>query len=130
VGNASERCIPPVDFIVDVPYDHLTLNIDQTNMGVVIDQIVTNAVQHTTSGHIRAHFDYNGEDLTVTIQDTGCGIPADQCVKVFERFVTTHSGNSGLGLPICQEMVKMMGGRIHLKSEVGKGTIFWVIIPC
>ena len=36
----------------------------------------------------------------------------------------------GLGLPICQEIVKMMGGRIHLRSEVGKGTIFWVIIPC
>ena len=36
----------------------------------------------------------------------------------------------GLGLPICQEIVKLMGGRIRVKSDVGKGTIVWVIIPC
>ena len=121
---------PGVEYIVESPYDHLMLDIDMTNLGVVIDQIVTNAAQHTTSGYVRAHFDYNGEDLTVAVQDTGCGIPPEQMDKIFERFVTTDNGNSGLGLPICQEMVKMMGGRIHLKSEVGKGTIFWVIIRC
>ena len=91
---------------------------------------MTNAAQHTTSGYVRAHFDYNGEDLTVTIQDTGCGIPADQLERIFERFVTTSSDTSGLGLAICQEVVKLMGGRIRLKSEVGKGTIVWIIIPC
>ncbi len=101
-----------------------------TNLGIVIEQIVKNAAQHTTSGYIRARFDYNGEDLTVAVQDTGCGIPADQTEKIFERFVTTDSGNSGLGLSICQEVVKLMGGRIRLKSEVGKGTIVWIIIPC
>ena len=121
---------PSVDYVVETPYEHLMLNIDQTNLGVVIDHIVTNAVQHTTSGHVRARFDYNGEDLTLAVQDTGCGIPADQLEKIFERFVTTNNSNSGLGLPICQEVVKLMGGRIRLKSEVGKGTIVWVIIPC
>ena len=126
-----ENCQQPgVELILDIPYDHLTLNIDLTNLGVVIDQIVTDAAQNTTSGHIKARFDYNGEDLTVTIQDTGCGIPADQLDTIFERFVTTHSGYSGLGLPICQEVVRLMGGRIHIKSEVDKGTIFWIIIPC
>jgi PAS domain S-box-containing protein len=119
-----------VDYIVDKTYDYLMLDIDLTNLGIVIDQIVTNAIQHTTSGYVRTHFDFNGEELTVTVQDTGCGIPADQLDTIFRHFDTTHSGNRGLGLPICQEVVKLMGGRIHLKSEVGKGTIFWVIIPC
>ena len=121
---------PGVKYYADVPYEQLVIDIDLTNLGVVIDQIITNAAQHTTSGYVRARFDYNGEDLTVAIQDTGCGIPADQLDKIFERFVTTDSNNSGLGLPICQEVVKLMGGRIRLKSEVGKGTIVWIIIPC
>ena len=106
------------------------LNIDLNNLGIIIDQIVANAVQHTTSGFVRTRFDYNGDDLTVTVQDTGCGIPPDQTGKIFERFISNYSGNSGLGLSICQEIVKLMGGRIRLKSEVGKGTIFWVVIPC
>ncbi len=121
---------PGVDYIVETPYEHLLLDIDLSNLGIVIDQIVTNAVQHTTVGTVRAHFDYNGEDLTIAVQDTGCGISDDQQKKIFERFDTTHSGSSGLGLPICQEVVKLMGGKMRLKSEVGKGTIFWVIIPC
>ena len=106
------------------------LDIDQTNTGVIIDQIITNAAQHTSSGYVRARFDYNSEDLTVTVQDTGCGIAADLTERIFERFVTNNNNSSGLGLAICQEVVKLMGGRIHLKSEVGKGTIVWVIIPC
>ena len=121
---------PGVDYIVDNPYERLVLDIDQTNLGVVIDHIVTNAVQHTTSGSVRARYDYNGEDLTVSVQDTGTGIPADQTDKIFDRFVTIDSDNSGLGLPICKDVMKLMGGKIRLKSEYGKGTIVWVSIPC
>jgi len=99
-------------------------------MGIIIDQIITNAAQHTTSGYVRARFDYNGEALTIAVQDTGCGIPTDLLDRIFERFVTTDSNSSGLGLAICQEVVKLMGGKIRLRSEVGKGTIVWVIIPC
>jgi PAS domain S-box-containing protein len=119
-----------VEYTIDTPYEHLMLDIDQTNTGVIIDQIITNAAQQTSSGYVRARFDYNSEDLTVTVQDTGCGIPTDQTERIFERFVTTNNNSSGLGLAICQEVVKLMGGRIRLKSEIGKGTIVWVIIPC
>ena len=121
---------PDVSYIVDTPYERLVLDLDLTNLGVILDHIVTNAALHTTSGFVRASFDYNGEDLTVTIQDTGCGIPADLLDRIFERFVTADSSSSGLGLPICQEVVKLMGGRIRLKSEVGKGTIVWITLPC
>ena len=121
---------PDVSYIIDSPYERLVLDVDMTNLGVVIDHIVTNAVQHTTSGSVHASFDYNGVDLTITIQDTGCGIPEDQIEKIFDRFVATESGNSGLGLAICKEVVRMMEGRIRLNSEPGKGTIVWIIIPC
>ena len=121
---------PEVTYAVDSPYEHLVLDIDMQNLGVVIDQIVLNAAQHTTSGSVRASFDYNGEDLTVTVQDTGVGISDDLLDKVFGRFVSTDGSSGGLGLAICQELLKQMGGRIRLNSEVGKGTIVWVIIPC
>ena len=121
---------PGVNYIVNTPYDRLILDIDINNLGLVIDHVVTNAAQHTTSGSVCASFDYNGEDLTMTIQDTGCGIPDDKIDKIFERFVTTDSSSNGLGLAISKEVVKLMGGRIRLKSELGKGTIVWIIIPC
>ena len=126
----SQHQQPGVDYIIDSPYERLVLDIDLTNLSVVIDNIITNAVQQTTKGSVRASYDYNGEDLTVTIQDTGRGIPEDKIEHVFGRFVTTGSGSSGLGLAICQEVVKLMGGRIRLKSELGKGTIVWITIPC
>ena len=121
---------PGVNYVAETPYERLVLDIDMQNLRMVIEQLVTNAAQYTTSGVVRASFDYNGEDLTVTIEDTGCGIPADRLDNIFGRFVTTNSSRSGLGLAICQEVVNLMGGRIRLKSEVGKGTIVWVIVPC
>ena len=121
---------PGVEYIVDAPYDHLVLDIDLTNLGVVLDNVIINAAQHTTKGYVRARFDYNGEDLTITVQDTGCGIPAGTLGRIFERFVTTDCTGSGLGLAICQEVVHLMGGKIRINSEVGKGTIVWIVIPC
>ena len=119
-----------VNYIVDEPYERLVLDLDQNNLGVVIDHVITNAAQHTTQGSIRASFDYNGEFLMITIQDTGCGIPEDLLNNIFGRFVTTDDGSSGLGLPICQEALKNMEGKIRIKSEVDKGTIVWITLPC
>jgi signal transduction histidine kinase len=121
---------PGVNYVIDSPYKHLVLDLDMQNLGIVIDQVVLNAAQNTTKGTVRASFDYNGEDLTVTIQDTGCGIPAELLDNIFGRFVSADGSSGGLGLAICQELVKQMGGRIRLNSEVGMGTIVWVIIPC
>ena len=121
---------PGVSYVVDAPYEHLVLDIDMQNLGIIIDQVVLNAAQYTTKGTVRAGFDYNGEDLTVTIQDTGCGIPAELLDNIFGRFVSADGSSGGLGLAICQELVKQMGGRIRLNSEADKGTIVWVIIPC
>ena len=118
-----------VRYIIDQPYERLVLDIDLNNIGIVIDHVVINAAQHTSSGFVRASYDYNGENLTVTVQDTGNGIPEDLLDNIFERFVST-SRSSGLGLPICQEVLKLMGGRIRIKSKYGKGTIVWITVPC
>ena len=119
-----------VEYIVDNPYNKLVINADAQNIGIVIDQIVANAAQHTTSGQVRARFDYTGEELVMGFMDTGSGIPEEKLNHIFERFTGSTSRGTGLGLPICHEMIRQMGGNINIKSTVGKGTMVWVTIPC
>ncbi len=121
---------PDVKFVVDNPYNHLIVDIDEQNLGIVIEQVLANAIQHTKKGFIRARYDYTGEELVLAFQDTGSGIPQDILDHIFDRFVTSSSHGTGLGLAICHELVLQMGGRITIKSEVGRGTIVWVAIPC
>ena len=121
---------PDVSFSVDNPYERLMLTIDLQNLGIAIDQILINAAQHTTSGSVRARYDYNGDELMVAVQDTGCGIPAEKMEHLFDRFYTTDNVGSGLGLAISHEIIQHLGGKIRVKSEPGKGTIVWVSVPC
>ena len=119
-----------VEYFIDNPYQKLVVDIDTQNIGIIIDQILGNAVEHTTSGQVRARFDYTGDGLVMAFMDTGSGIPDEKLRHIFERFTGSTSHGTGLGLPICHEMVRQMGGNINIKSEIGKGTMVWVTIPC
>ena len=121
---------PNVKFVVDSNYERLMVDVDMQNIGIIIDQILANAAEHTETGQVRASYDYTGEDLIMTFQDTGCGMSAEQQEHIFERFATTGSRGTGLGLNICLELARQMGGKIKVHSEQGKGTIVWVTIPC
>jgi signal transduction histidine kinase len=96
----------------------------------MMNALLDNAVKNTTKGRITVKASADEEELTLTVEDTGCGIPEDKIENIFDRFVTTDSSGSGLGLAICKEVVTLLGGKIRLKSELGKGTIVWIIIPC
>ena len=119
-----------VGFVVENPYLRLVLDIDEQNLGIIIDQIVANAAEHTTSGQIHIFYDYTGEELVMAFQDTGCGIPEERMKQIFERFGSMGGNGTGLGLPICHDLAEQMGGRIRIKSTPGVGTIVWVDIPC
>lgn len=119
-----------VSYLIDNPYEHLVIEIDESNIGRVIDQLVANAAQNTSMGMVRASYEYTGEDLVMVFQDTGCGISADRLNQIFERFVSSSNQGTGLGLSICHELVKQMGGKIKIKSNEAQGTIVWVTIPC
>ena len=70
--------------------------------------------------------------LYVYCEDTGAGIPKEDCERVFERFVKLNDyvQGTGLGLSICKAIVERCGGEIGVESEVGKGSTFWFRIPC
>jgi signal transduction histidine kinase len=121
---------PGVDYIIDRSYRHFITDVDDTNLGIVIVNIVANAAQFTDKGSVHASYGYTGDYLVITVDDTGCGIPEQELSHIFERFATGANNGTGLGLSICYELVHQMGGSINIKSEVGKGTTVWVTIPC
>ena len=121
---------PNVTYRIDNPYNHLVVEIDDQTIGIVIDQIIANAAQNTTSGQVCASYGYTGDHLVCSFQDTGNGIPESMLDRIFDRFVSTDGHRTGLGLSICQEIISQMNGKITIKSSEGEGTIVWVSIPC
>ena len=123
---------PDVEYIVKKPFRKLVIDIDESNVSIIIDKIITNAVQHTTKGRILVRYDYLGDELIVAVDDTGEGIPEDTLSHIFERFVTGDGNNSraGLGLSICHDLIQHLGGTINIKSDIGKGTSVWFTVPC
>ena len=137
-GTAKDRCErlwedlkkPDVNYIVRTPYKKLVVEIDETNFSIIMDNIITNAVQYTTSGSVEVSCDYIGDQLYATVEDTGCGISEKAIEHIFDRFVTGGNSGAGLGLSICRELITHMGGTINLKSTEGKGTTVWLNLPC
>ena len=121
-----------VDYIIGNPFRKLIIEIDDTNVSIIIDKIVLNAVQHTTTGQVRVRYDYVGDQLIVVVEDTGSGIPNEKLDHIFERFITGdgNTERAGLGLSICHDLIQQLGGKINITSTVGKGTNVWFSIPC
>ncbi|MBR1934093.1 MAG: transporter substrate-binding domain-containing protein [Prevotella sp.] len=119
-----------VRYTVENPYEQLVIDIDGEHLGNIITQVTRNAAQHTTSGMIRARYDYIGRRLMISVEDTGTGMSADQLRELNAQLEAgTHTSN-GLGLAICKELIKQMGGNIEIYSEPGLGTTVWIILPC
>ena len=82
---------------------------------------------------VRAKYEYRHGELMITIEDTGRGLSPEARAKAFDRFSGNGDGEkmgTGLDLPIVKELLEQMGGSIELQSEPGKGTVFYVSIPC
>ncbi len=121
---------PGVNYIVNSPFRKLVIDIDSSNVFIILDKIITNAVQHTETGSVLVRYDYLGDRLIVAVEDTGNGIPNSSLKHIFERFVTGANHGAGLGLSICHELIQRMQGTINLKSTEGKGTTVWFSVPC
>jgi signal transduction histidine kinase len=119
-----------VRYIVESPYENLVIDIDAEHLGKAIQELALNAAQYTVSGTIRARYDYIGRRLIISIEDTGCGISTKKLQELNSQMVPGYHVNIGLGLPICNELVKQMGGNLELNSELGLGTTAWITIPC
>lgn len=117
-------------YIVENPYEQLTIDIDADNLGQAIAQIAANAAQHTKSGVVKARYDYIGRRLIISIDDTGEGIPAEQLDKIKQEQPGGAHTTKGLGLAITKELISQMEGTLEIMSEEGSGTTVYITIPC
>jgi signal transduction histidine kinase len=112
------------------------LELDPERMTQVLGNLVSNALRHTpTGGTISLSAQKISDNhLTLTIQDTGSGIPAEDLPHIFERFfrgdrVRTRTGSSGLGLAIARSIVEAHKGTIRVESQENHGTSFIITLP-
>jgi PAS domain S-box-containing protein len=104
--------------------------LDPAQIKQVLVNLIKNAMQAMSSGGLLTiRTGTAGEEVWVSISDTGGGIPHEQLNRIFEPFYTTKKKGSGLGLMIVQRIVRAHGGRIELDSRVGQGTTFKVWLP-
>src|SRR5204862_4825678 len=91
---------------------------------------ITNAIQATEpGGRVTIAASRVGDRVTVTVADTGSGIPAERLSAIFDDFVTTKRRGLGLGLAIAKRIVEQLDGTITVESEVGRGTAFTLRFP-
>jgi signal transduction histidine kinase len=118
-------------YIVENPYENLTIDIDALNLGHAIGQITANAAQHTKSGVVRARYEYIGRRLIISVDDTGEGMSHEILERMNDKDNTTASQDTkGLGLAITKELVTQMDGTVEISSELGSGTTVYITLPC
>lgn len=108
---------------------------DPNSLRQILVNLIGNGIKFTDEGEVTlvVRLEADGEDATVlhfVVADTGAGIPASKQAGIFDAFVqvdgssTRRHGGTGLGLAICASLVKLMGGKIWVQSEPGKGSLF------
>ncbi|MBX9574913.1 MAG: response regulator [Caulobacteraceae bacterium] len=108
---------------------------DPLRLQQILFNLLSNAVKFTRRGEIKVSVGFQAAVLTVAVQDTGVGIPADRLAGVFNSFeqveagTTRRFGGTGLGLAICRRLAELMGGDLTVESSEGEGSTFTLILP-
>ncbi|WP_440108975.1 response regulator [Acidovorax sp. BL-A-41-H1] len=113
---------------------------DGVRLGQILTNFMGNAVKFTERGSVAlrasvTHRDGDMVTLRFEVRDTGIGLTAEQQAKLFTAFqqgdvsTTRTHGGTGLGLAICRRLADLMGGRVGMRSEPGKGSTFWFEAP-
>jgi signal transduction histidine kinase len=109
----------------------LTLEVDPERIRQVLENLIANALRYTPQGGtIRVQCVTEGAHATVSVSDTGGGIPPDELPHIFDRFYKSRdSRGTGLGLAIAKNLVAAHGGEISAQSTVGQGTTIRFMLP-
>jgi len=108
---------------------------DEQRLTQVLLNLVGNAIKFTDAGEVRVTAKSVNDHFTVSVTDTGPGIPEEHQVRIFDQFHQVDSSNTkakggtGLGLAIARQIVEMHGGRIWVDSTLGKGSTFQMELP-
>ncbi len=113
---------------------------DPTRIRQIAFNLVGNAIKFTERGGVTMRCKVEDADqgthrVTLEVQDTGVGIPAERIEAIFEQFeqadnsTTRRFGGTGLGLAICRQLAGLMGGSVSVRSEMGRGSVFTLELP-
>lgn len=112
------------------------VNLDPDRFTQVLANLLSNAIKHSPAGgNVSVVLSNPGDELEISVQDQGPGIPENFRARIFERFAQADSsdarkrGGTGLGLAITRSLVEQMHGRIGFESEEGRGARFWLRLP-
>lgn len=108
---------------------------DGTKLIQILSNLISNATKFTKEGSVNFGYTLKNGNLEFYVKDTGIGIPREHHEKIFERFfqvdnvISRKFGGTGLGLSICKAYVELLGGKIWVNSESGRGTDFRFTLP-
>ena len=109
------------------------VQLDPQRVRQILFNLIGNAMKFTDRGSITVRLGMKGKTLVMSVADTGRGIPADKLDMILQPYVQVSAdkgaSGTGLGLPICKQLVELMGGVMRVESEVGVGSTFTLEIP-
>lgn len=111
------------------------ISTDEVRLRQVLDNLIGNAIKFTHSGSVTLEVNKQNGHFSFKVIDTGIGITADEQSSIFERFMQVeHShnvnyGGTGLGLAISKNLIDLLGGKLQVESEIGKGSTFYFNLP-
>ncbi|MEO8698733.1 MAG: ATP-binding protein [Kofleriaceae bacterium] len=112
------------------PSPGMTVNGDPQRLRQVLVNLVSNAADASKPGaNVTVRFSTDAGTIAIEVQDHGRGIGADDLPRIFEPFFTTRPDGTGLGLAICHKVVRAHGGDIRVRSILGEGSTFTVVLP-
>lgn len=108
---------------------------DRLKLRQVLNNLLSNAIKFTRSGYVKFGYTIKENQMNFFVEDTGIGINKNIQPKIFERFrqveldLTRQYGGTGLGLSISEKLLDLLGGKIWVESEPGKGSVFQFHLP-
>ncbi|WP_433315714.1 sensor histidine kinase [Micromonospora chersina] len=124
---------PAVELVVEEPPAPATVRSDEVLLAQVLRNLLHNGLKFTERGEVRLRAERRGDLWSLSVTDTGAGIPPELHERIFEEFYqvpgTTRVGGTGLGLPYARRLVTLLGGTLELTSEPGRGSTFTVVLP-
>lgn len=142
IANAVEMAHPvmkdsQVELSISLPVEPLTVDVDPVRMTQVIANLLSNAAKYTDAGgHAWISASQQGEELLLSVRDTGVGISGEMLDSIFEMFSQIHRtvnrsrGGLGIGLTLARKLVRLHGGNLTVRSGgIGKGSEFTIRLP-
>jgi signal transduction histidine kinase/CheY-like chemotaxis protein len=125
----------PVELVFVDPPAELEMETDQSKLGQILRNLVSNALKFTEAGTVEVSVDTRREDVIFKVRDTGIGIAEENFERIFEEFgqvdgaLQSRVKGNGLGLPLSRRLAELLGGVVTVESVVGEGSTFTVRVP-